>query len=147
MEAFGRPQTAFDVIFPFQLPFIRLLFFGGYMSVGIFFIMSGYVCSIKPLKLAREGKADEARKNIAASAFRRVVRLGIPAGIATTLSWLLCQLGGYHMAHNRTPQTGWLYFQSAWGSANWSAAVKDLFKALVGFPVFDSPPFVGARRR
>lgn len=93
--------------------------------------MSGYVCSIKPLKLAREGKADEARKNIAASAFRRVVRLSIPAAIATTLSWLLCQLGGYHMAHSRAPQTSWLYFQSAWGSANWSTAVKDLLKALV----------------
>jgi len=103
------------------------------MSVGIFFIMSGYVCSIKPLKLARAGKPDEARKAIATSAFRRVVRLGIPASIATTISWLLCQLGGYNMAHNRTPETGFLYFQSAWASWTWPAAVKDLLKALVRF--------------
>lgn len=101
------------------------------MAVGIFFIMSGYVCSIKPLKLAREGKPDEARKNIAASAFRRVVRLTIPASIATTLSWLLCQLGGFNMAHRRTPQTGWLYFQSPWRSGDWPTAIKDLLKALV----------------
>jgi hypothetical protein len=93
--------------------------------------MSGYVCSIKPLKLSREGKPDEARKNIAASAFRRVIRLGIPASIATTMSWLMCQLGGYNMAHTRTPQTGWLYFQSPWASRDWAAAVKDLLQALV----------------
>ena len=134
-QGFGMPESSFDVPFPFALPFFRLFLHGGFMAVAIFFIMSGYVCSIKPLKLSRDGKPDEARKNIAASAFRRVVRLGIPAGIATVCSWLLCQLGGFNMAHERTPQTGWLYFQSPWQSRDWSTAVKELLKALVCPPV------------
>ena len=125
------PASSFDVPFPFALPIFRLFLHGGFMAVAIFFIMSGYVCSIKPLKLSRDGKPDEARKNIASSAFRRVIRLGLPAGLATTISWLLCQLGGFDMAHTRVPEWGWLSFQSPWASEDWYTAVKDLVKALV----------------
>ena len=100
------------------------------MAVAIFFIMSGYVCSIKPLKLSRDGKPDEARKNIASSAFRRVIRLGIPAGLATTISWLFTQFGAFNMAHSM-PEWSWLYFQSPWPSSDWFSAVKDLFRAIV----------------
>jgi peptidoglycan/LPS O-acetylase OafA/YrhL len=129
-QAFGMPETSFDVPFPFALPFFRLLLHGGFMAVAIFFIMSGYVCSIKPLKLSRDGKPEEARKNIASSAFRRVIRLGIPAGLATTISWLFTQLGAFNMAHS-LPEWSWLYFQSPWPSPDWFSAVKDLFRAIV----------------
>lgn len=92
--------------------------------------MSGYVCSIKPLKLARAGKADEARKVIASSAFRRVVRLSIPAGIATTMSWWLANVGAYNFAHS-LPGHCWLNFHSAYGDADWSIAIEELIKAIV----------------
>src|SRR5436305_8758949 len=82
----------------FQLPIFKLCFEGGYLAVGIFFVMSGYVCSIKPLKLSRQGKTDETRKVIASSAFKRVIRLGIPATLATTISWAICHLGGYNFS-------------------------------------------------
>jgi peptidoglycan/LPS O-acetylase OafA/YrhL len=101
------------------------------MAVAIFFVMSGYVCSIKALKLSRDGKPDEARKNIANSAFRRVIRLGLPASLATSISWFLCQIGAFEMAHSSLPEWAWLYFQSPWPSADWSTAVRDLFRALV----------------
>lgn len=124
------PETSFDVPFPFALPIFRLVLHGGFLAVAVFFIMSGYVCSIKPLKLCRAGKPDEARKVIASSAFRRVVRLALPAGIATTMSWLLANLGGYNMAHGLS-EYSWLNFHSAWGSQDWPTAVEDLIKALV----------------
>jgi len=101
------------------------------MAVSIFFIMSGYVCSVKALKLCREDKPDEARKNIANSAFRRAIRLGIPASMATTISWFLCQVGAFNLAHTAIPEWGWLYFQSPWPSSDWSTAIRDLFRALV----------------
>jgi len=125
------PESSFDVPFPFALPFFRLLLHGGFMAVAIFFIMSGYVCSIKPLKLSRDGKSDAARMNIASSAFRRVIRLAIPAGLATTISWFLCQLGAFDLAHSTLPEWGWLHFQSPWASPDWFTAVQDLFRALV----------------
>ena len=129
-QGFGMPETSFAVPFPFALPFFRLILHGGFLSVAIFFVMSGYVCSIKPLKLARAGKAQEARNVIASSAFRRVIRLAIPATIATTIGWFLCQIGAYDKAHTLS-QYCWLNFHSAWASPDWITSVKDLLKALV----------------
>jgi peptidoglycan/LPS O-acetylase OafA/YrhL len=124
------PATSFDVPFPFALPFFRLVLHGGFLAVAIFFVMSGYVCSIKPLKLARAGKADDARKVIASSAFRRVIRLGIPATVATTMSWFLCQVGAYDLAHS-LPEDCWLSIHSAYKSQDFFSSIRNLFQALV----------------
>jgi peptidoglycan/LPS O-acetylase OafA/YrhL len=124
------PETSFDVPFPFALPIFRLFLHGGFLAVAIFFVMSGYVCSMKPLKLARAGKPDEARKVIASSAFRRIVRLGIPAGIATTISWWLANIGAYDRAYT-LPSDCWLNFHSGRKQDDWPSALEALFKAIV----------------
>jgi peptidoglycan/LPS O-acetylase OafA/YrhL len=129
-QGFGMPDTSFDVPFPFALPFFRLILHGGFLAVAIFFVLSGYVCSIKPLKLARVGKPEEARKVIGSSAFRRVIRLALPAMLATSISWWLAQVGAYDMAHN-LPGYCWLHFHSAWPSDDWPTAFEDLIKAFV----------------
>ena len=90
--------SSFDVPFPFALPFFRIILHGGFLAVAIFFILSGYVCSMKPLKLALAGKPEEARRSISSSAFRRVVRLVVPATLATAISWVLANVGAYSMA-------------------------------------------------
>ena len=129
-EAFGNAQNSFDGRpYLFQLPVFRLLLEGGYLAVSIFFIMSGYVCSIKPLKLSRAGKAAEARQVIASSAFRRTVRLAIPASFATLCSWILCQSGGYNMALSLPPHY-WLNFMST-GPSDLYSSLQRLFDALV----------------
>ena len=81
-----------------QLPFIRAITFGGNFWVAIFFVLSGFVCSRKALRLARQKKAEEGRKAVSRSIVRRVVRLTVPATCATFLCWLSSQLGLYDFA-------------------------------------------------
>lgn len=87
------------------------------------------MCSIKPLKLAMAGKPEEARKVIASSAFRRLIRLGIPATIAVTCSWFLCQMGGFNLSLS-LPGHVWLNFHSA-RPTDWLTSIRLLFNAIV----------------
>jgi peptidoglycan/LPS O-acetylase OafA/YrhL len=129
-QGFGMPTrtSSFDVPFPFALPFFRIILHGGFLAVAIFFVLSGYVCSMKPLKLALAGKPEEARRNIASSAFRRVVRLVVPATIATTISWILANIGAYNTALSLD---GWLAAHSHDPSYSFISAIYDLGQALV----------------
>lgn len=98
-NTFGQPGNDFDrPHYIFTLPIIRLLLQGGYICITVFFVMSGYVCSIKPLKLARAGNPEEMRIAIIKSAFRRLFRLIGPATLATIISWFLDSTGGYKVA-------------------------------------------------
>ncbi|PVH73578.1 hypothetical protein DL98DRAFT_607079 [Cadophora sp. DSE1049] len=63
--------------FFFQLPFIRLLYSGRFM-VAIFFILSGYVLSYRPLRLARKSDSRALYDNLSSAAFRRTPRLFLP---------------------------------------------------------------------
>ena len=80
-----------------QLPGFRILF-TGQLYVSLFFVLSGYTCSLKPLKLVRLGQREEALISLSSSAFLRFWRLAIPAAAATMLSMLLSQIGAYHIA-------------------------------------------------
>jgi len=84
---------------------------------------------MKPLKLALAGKPDEARRNIASSAFRRVIRLAIPATLATTISWSLANIGAYNMALSL--ENSWLAAHSHPPSNSISSAIYELCQALV----------------
>ncbi|CAK7226425.1 hypothetical protein SCUCBS95973_006195 [Sporothrix curviconia] len=57
-----------------QLPFLRLII-SGPPQVALFFVISGYALSYKPLKLSRMGRFADAYKAIASSSFRRWPRL------------------------------------------------------------------------
>jgi len=113
----------------FQLPILRLLLEGGYMSVCIFFIMSGYVCSIKPLKLATTAGPDETRKSIASSVVRRLLRLAGPASIATVISATLSYLGAFNLA--RSLPGGWLSGHSSGPVPGFVPHLRLLFLSLV----------------
>jgi peptidoglycan/LPS O-acetylase OafA/YrhL len=91
----------------FQRPFIRI-FAAGPFWTSIFFLLSGYVCAIKPLRLSAQGQPDEARRVIASSAFRRLVRIGVPATLGTTFAWALCQLGAFQIAGSTEYYSRWL---------------------------------------
>lgn len=121
--------SSFDVPFPFALPIFRIILHGGFLAVAIFFVLSGYVCSMKPLKLSLAGKPEEARRNIASSAFRRVVRLIIPPTLATTISWILANTGAYNMALSL--ENSWLAAHSHWRSDGFVNAIRDLCQAIV----------------
>ena len=80
-----------------QYPFIRVLF-QGRIGVAVFAMVTGYVCALKPLRLARQGQQDAAFKSMSKSALSRSPRLILPATIATVLTWLACELGAYKTA-------------------------------------------------
>lgn len=96
---FWCPTSDFErPYYVLTLPIIRLIFPGGIVSVTIFFVISGYVCSIKPIKLANAGKVEDARASIISSACRRFFRLTVPALFATTINWFFHIIGAFDLA-------------------------------------------------
>jgi peptidoglycan/LPS O-acetylase OafA/YrhL len=131
LDAFYWPDDSFDRPYYFlTLPILRLSFQGGFLAVTIFFVISGYVCAMKPLKLSRAGKPDEARKAIASAAFRRILRLGAPATLATCISWTMDRLGAFNLAKS-FPDSLWIVRFSPPVYRDFSAALTGLFHACV----------------
>jgi peptidoglycan/LPS O-acetylase OafA/YrhL len=89
----------------FQRPFLRL-FVAGPFWLAVFFLLSGYVCALKPLRLFRDGRLDDGRRAIESSAFRRVPRLVVPTTAATILIWTLSQFGAFEAAQHA--ESDWL---------------------------------------
>lgn len=75
-------------------PFIRLLFNGGHFAVATFFIISGYVLSVKPLSLIQAGDQSKLADNLSSQLFRRWLRLYIPVAATTFLYMLTWHLFG-----------------------------------------------------
>ena len=77
---------------PLQLPFIRLIY-AGHAMVIVFFVISGYVLSHKPMKLMRAGKFQELLRVLSSSVFRRGIRLFAPTIIGTFITMLFTNAG------------------------------------------------------
>ena len=65
-----------------QWPFVRLAI-AGMPHVAVFFVISGYALSYKPLKLARQGRVGEAGAAIGSAVFRRHTRLFLMPAVTT----------------------------------------------------------------
>ncbi|KAJ6786714.1 hypothetical protein PWT90_08286 [Aphanocladium album] len=80
---FGKFQRAYgdyeldDWSSPLQLPFVRVIFCGLPM-VHIFFIISGFALSYKPIRLIRGRQYRELHEALSSSVFRRGFRLFLP---------------------------------------------------------------------
>ena len=111
----------------FQLPFVRCLVMGR-ASVAAFALLAGYLNSLKPIKQTRAGNIEAALTGIARSSFRRTGRFVLPAVIATTLSWFVCQLGAYRVAN--LADSAWIRDTSPEPSSSFVSAFYDLFANL-----------------
>lgn len=78
-----------------QLPFIHMLI-SGHIMVAIFFVISGYVLSYKPLKTIRSRSFDQTFTTLASSTFRRALRLYIPSLIGLVCVFVAVRLGIYN---------------------------------------------------
>lgn len=107
----------------FQKPFFRLVGQGP-AWVALFFILSGFVNSLKPIKLAKAGNVEAALVNLAVSSYKRSFRLFLPATAATVISWFFCQFGVYEIA--RMSDAYWLYVTTPEPSESWAVAFRDL---------------------
>ena len=101
-----------------QLPFIRVIYSGRPM-VHIFFVISGFVLSRKPLRLARAHKYDDLHKTLSSSVFRRGIRLYLPAAFSTFFVLLLIRAGWA-----RQPVNGGFLGQLR----DWTSAMFDMTK-------------------
>ncbi|KAL4986125.1 acyltransferase family-domain-containing protein [Aspergillus falconensis] len=79
----------------YQLPIIHVLV-SGHIMVAIFFVISGYVLSYKPLKLIRSQSYEETYVTLASSTFRRGLRLYVPSFVGIFLVLLAVRLGAYN---------------------------------------------------
>jgi len=114
----------------FQRPFLRMIASGPFW-ISIFFLLSGYVCAIKPLRLAAQGHQDEARRVIASSALRRLVRIGVPAFLGTVFPWALAQMGAFTVIPESQLDGRWLSYTTPRRVQGAFAPVKSLFKEAV----------------
>jgi peptidoglycan/LPS O-acetylase OafA/YrhL len=100
----------------------------------LFFLLSGYVCATKPIRLANAGCAVEARRHIASSAIRRVIRLAIPATVGTILAWGVCQLRIFEVVPLVPLEGMWLATGTPAASEGIFQALYDLLVACVRYP-------------
>lgn len=72
------------------LPGVRTFFSGGHYAVSTFFVISGYVLSLKPLNLILNGELAALGEHLASAFFRRWLRLYLPIAATVCLyatSW------------------------------------------------------------
>ncbi|KAB8276945.1 acyltransferase 3 [Aspergillus minisclerotigenes] len=85
----------------FQLPVIRILYSGP--NVPIFLIVSGYLVSLKPINLMREGKSSLVWESLASSTFRRAFRIFPTPLFSSFIVMLLVQLGMFDYPYTSLP--------------------------------------------
>ena len=85
-----------------SLPFVRIIFSGGSAAVAIFFVLSGYVLSIGPLKVLRAGDRDAIYPRLASAVVRRPVRLYLPPLAVTFIFAILL-----HAPFDLVPKSPW----------------------------------------
>ncbi|KAK0728620.1 acyltransferase family-domain-containing protein, partial [Lasiosphaeria miniovina] len=130
-----------------RLPFVRLVYSGPPM-VCVFFVISGYALSLKPLRLARARSSAAFASTMSSFVFRRGLRLFLPTAISTLIIVLLLRLGLYewtrdfandptYLRNVREPHYGRL--------PTLHAQLEDWFWAVVNFVhVWDWDPFGGS---
>ena len=90
----------------------------GLPNVYVFFVISGYALSFKPLKLLRQGKLESTYSALASAALRRHTRLFAPAAAVCFASMLMTYLSffgdGNGIPGTATPTLPMPHFDSIW---------------------------------
>lgn len=84
---------------PLRLPFLRLLYSGDAM-VSVFYLISGFVLSIKPIRLMHAGTFDELFLAVSSGGFRRGVRLFFPCLVSTFIVMICIRIGLYDLTRS-----------------------------------------------
>ena len=90
-EGWGFGEENYYIL---KLPFIRL-FYQGPPMVCVFFIISGYALSLRPLKLMRARAHDRLAGTMSSFVFRRAFRLFLPTAASTLLVVFMLRIGLY----------------------------------------------------
>ena len=90
-ESWGCDTTNYHLL---KLPFLRLLYQGP-PAVCIFFVISGYALSYRPLKLIRSNCFSDFAPAMSSLVFRRGIRLYLPPAISTFMIIGMLRIGAY----------------------------------------------------
>jgi peptidoglycan/LPS O-acetylase OafA/YrhL len=93
-----------------QLPIIRI-FYCGQPMVALFFVLSGFSITLKPLKFARQGASESLFNSLVSSTFRRASRLYLPSVILVILVLLQTYLGCFQYAEAMSETWPFLKYQ------------------------------------
>ncbi|TWU70789.1 hypothetical protein ED733_000152 [Metarhizium rileyi] len=77
-----------------KLPILRL-WYQGPAAVCVFFVISGYALSYRPLKLIRSGAFSDFATTMSSLTFRRALRLYLPTAVSTFMIICLLRIGAY----------------------------------------------------
>ena len=122
------PRRANQPSYWYNAPFVRIIFEGS-PWVSTFLILTGFVNALKPLKQARSGNYDTTLAGLASSCFRRSLRLMLPCTVATIVSWIIAESGGYRTGNMM--MNGWMAGTSPLPSGGVFAAICTLFRAIL----------------
>ncbi|KAK4465802.1 acyltransferase 3 [Cladorrhinum samala] len=104
---------------------IRNFFSGGHMAVATFYVISGYVLSVKPLALIQAGEHLKLLDNLASAFFRRFFRLYIPLVVTCFLFATSWHVFGYWNFATQPKDT---YAEELWNLYNEFKNFSFLFK-------------------
>ncbi|KAF2401827.1 hypothetical protein EJ06DRAFT_362847 [Trichodelitschia bisporula] len=119
-----------------QFPFLSI-FHRGHSMVAVFFVVGGYVLSLKPLKLISSGQVSSAHDVLASSALRRVIRLYLPAFVATFLTMITVYFGLWEYPRqfiDTTEYKKYIFYADAHPArqSNFKAQIKDWLTEAMG---------------
>lgn len=127
-----------------RLPIVRLLYSGPPM-VAIFFVVSGYALSYKPLRLMRAGQFEELMYAMSSSFFRRAFRLFLPCFISMFLVACLAQMNLYRMTEEFSNGMRAVHEDHPWTAPNPYAQFIDWARKMFQFVnVFDWSLYAGS---
>ncbi|KAH8893156.1 hypothetical protein GQ53DRAFT_103906 [Thozetella sp. PMI_491] len=90
-QSYGYGEHNYHLL---KLPFLRL-FYQGPPMVCVFFVISGYALSLKPLKLIRARNFEGFAATMTSFTFRRGFRLFLPTAVSTLMIIFLLRIGLY----------------------------------------------------
>ena len=127
-----------------RLPIVRLLYSGPPM-VAIFFVISGYALSHKPLRQMRSRQFDQFTTTMTSSIFRRGLRLFLPCFASTFFVICLAQLNLYRLTENFSIQMRMVLESHCYTQSNIWLQLKDWVKQMLIFvDVFNWSLFAGS---
>lgn len=113
--------------------------------VAIFFVISGYVLSYKPLKQMRNHDYDGLILTLTSSVFRRALRLFLPCFASTLIVVCLVQLGIYELTEDFANDMRMIHEDHAYRALNVWIQVGDWVQRMLDFVnVFDWSLYSGS---
>lgn len=121
-----------------RLPLIRF-FYNGHFMVAIFFVLSGYALSYKPVKQIRKQETQPLLEGLASSVFRRWMRLFLPCFVSTLMIVALLRLGAYDWTRGIAYDQARLTFHRERHAERYETLGKQMWAWTTAFFAFANP--------